>query len=296
MKAKINWSKELLGWLFNGPLLIYSIIFYIIPIGWAFWLSTLNWNLMSKTRKYNFPDNFVNLFTDKRVIASFQNSFKYLFFIIIFTVIFGFLIGLLVYQLPDKIKGFVSVLFFIPYLTSGVALSVVVRYLLSYNSVFNNYLRDIFSIDIDWLKDPKWAFFVMVFLIVWKMSGYYGLFILSALEGISEDVFEASEIDGSVGIHRLFHIIIPTIIPTLTTIVVLASGLAFGIFTEPYLLTGGGPSNSTTTWLIEIYNTSFTKFNSGYGSAMALACAVQIFITVKIITVIMNKLGDKFGG
>ncbi len=255
----------------------------------------LDWNLMSKNQKFVFLDNFIALFKDNRVQAAFFNSFKYLAAIVVLTVIAGFIIGLLVYNLPNKIKGFISVLFFIPYLTSGVATAVVVRYLLSYNSVLNNLLREEFNIDINWFQNPNWSFWVMVLLVVWKMGGYYSLFILSGLESITEDIFEASELDGSVGIHRLFHIVIPTIIPTITTVVVLASGLAYGIFTEPYLLTGGGPGTATTTWQLEIYNQSFVKFNSGYGAAMALASAVQIFVTLRIVNFIMNKINKKYG-
>ena len=85
------------------------------------------------------------------------------------------------------------------------------------------------------------------------------------------------------------------IIPTLTTVVVLAAGLAFGIFTEPYLLTGGGPNLATTTWQLEIYNTSFTNFQSGYGAAIAIANAVHIFVSIKIITFIMEKINKKYG-
>ena len=85
------------------------------------------------------------------------------------------------------------------------------------------------------------------------------------------------------------------ILPTLTTVLVLATGLAFGIFTEPYLLTGGGPNLSTTSWQLEIYNTSFTRFQSGYGAAMAIVSAVQIFITLRIVNFVADKLNERFG-
>ncbi len=92
----------------------------------------------------------------------------------------------------------------------------------------------------------------MVGIVVWKMSGYYALFILSGIESIGDDVTEAAMLDGSTGLHKLLHITLPMIMPTLTTVIVLATGLAFGVFTEPYLLTGGGPNMTTTTWRLEI--------------------------------------------
>lgn len=284
-----------MGWLLNAPYLVYSLIFFLIPLIWAVWLSVMDWNLMSKNKTFVGLGNFKALFTDNKVQAAFINSYKYLVPIVILCFAGGLIIALLVSKLPDKIKGIVAVLFFIPYLTSGVATSVVVKYLFNYNSVLNTFLRDNFNLNINWLTDQKYAFWVMVAIVVWKMSGYYALFILSGIESISADVNEACALDGSHGLHKLIHVTLPMIMPTLTTVIVLATGLAFGIFTEPFLLTGGGPNLSTTSWQLEIYNTSFTRFQSGYGAAMAIASAIQIFITLRIINFITDKLNHKFG-
>ncbi|MDY4970007.1 MAG: sugar ABC transporter permease [Lachnospiraceae bacterium] len=288
-------KKNLVGWFLNAPYLIYSLIFFLIPLIWAAWLSMMDWNLMSKNKEFVGLDNFIKLFSDTKVHAAFINSFRYLVPIVILCFCGGLIIALLVSKLPDKIKGFVAVLFFIPYLTSGVATSVVVKYFFNYNSVFNEFLRNNFDLNINWLTDKRYAFAIMVGIVVWKMSGYYALFILSGIESIGADVNEACALDGSTGLHKLFHVTLPMIMPTLTTVLVLATGLAFGIFTEPFLLTGGGPDLSTTSWQLEIYNTSFTRFQSGYGAAMAIANAVQIFITLRIINFFTDKLNNKFG-
>ena len=290
-----NKKAGLMGWLLNGPYLIYSLIFFLIPLIWAFWISTMDWNLMSEQKTFVGIRNFAGLFADSRVKAAFINSYRYLLPIVVLCFAGGLIIALLVSNLPDKIKGLVAVLFFIPYLTSGVATSVVVKYFFNYNSAFNTFLRDQFNLNINWLTDQRYAFAVMVGLVVWKMSGYYALFILSGIESIGDDVTEAAMLDGSTGLHKLLHITLPMIMPTLTTVIVLATGLAFGVFTEPYLLTGGGPNMTTTTWQLEIYNTSFTRFQSGYGAAMAIASAVQIFITLRIINAVTDRLNRRFG-
>ena len=290
-----NKKAGLMGWLLNGPYLIYSLIFFLIPLIWAFWLSTMDWNLMSEQKTFVGIRNFAGLFADSRVKAAFINSYRYLLPIVVLCFAGGLIIALLVSNLPDKIKGLVAVLFFIPYLTSGVATSVVVKYFFNYNSAFNTFLRDQFNLNINWLTDQRYAFAVMVGIVVWKMSGYYALFILSGIESIGDDVTEAAMLDGSTGLHKLLHITLPMIMPTLTTVIVLATGLAFGVFTEPYLLTGGGPNMTQTTWQLEIYNTSFTRFQSGYGAAMAIASAVQIFITLRIINAVTDRLNRRFG-
>lgn len=288
-------QESILGWIFCSPYLVFSLVFFLIPLMWAFWLSTMDWNLMSDNKKFVGLGNFIGLFQDNKVQAAFINSYRYLLPIVLLCFAFGLVIALLVSYLPEKIKGIMAVLFFIPYLTSGVATSVVVKYLLAYNSIFSVFLREKFGIDVNWLQDRKTTFAIMVILVVWKMSGYYALFILSAIEGISEDVNEACALDGSYGLHKLFHVTLPMIVPTLTTVIVLATGLAFGIYTEPYLLTGGGPNLATTTWQLEIYNASFTRYQSGYAAAMAIVNAIQIFVTLRIINVIMDRFNKKFG-
>ena len=299
MKKKFKLSsgkrKGIIGWLLNTPYLVYSLIFFLIPLLWAAWLSVMDWNLMSKNKTFVGLDNFKALFSDVKVQAAFINSFRYLVPVVLLCFAGGLVIALFVSKLPDKIKGVAAVLFFIPYLTSGVATSVVVKYFFNYNSVFNQFLREHFNLNINWLTDERFAFWVMVFIVVWKMAGYYALFILSGIESIDTEINEACALDGSYGLHKLIHVTLPMIMPTLTTVVVLAAGLAFGIYTEPYLLTGGGPNLSTTSWQLEIYNTSFTRFQSGYGAAMAIASAVQIFVTLRIINFITDRLNRRFG-
>lgn len=294
-KKKSENKNNLTGWLLSSPYLIYSLIFFLLPLIWAVWLSAMDWNLMSQGKKFVGLSNFTRLLSDTKVQAAFINSYRYLVPVVLLCFTFGLFIAILVSKLPDRIKGIVAVLFFIPYLTSGVATSVVVKYFFNYNSVFNTFLRENFNLNVNWLTDKRYAFAVMVGIVVWKMSGYYALFILSGIESIGTDVNEACALDGSRGFHKLIHVTLPMIMPTLTTVIVLATGLAFGIFTEPYLLTGGGPNLSTTSWQLEIYNTSFTRFQSGYGAAMAIASAVQIFITLRVINFFTNKLNHKFG-
>ena len=95
--------------------------------------------------------------------------------------------------------------------------------------------------------------------------------------------------------NKFIKITLPMITPTITSVIVLAAGLSFQIFSEPFLLTGGGPNMATTTWQLEIYKTSFVSFNAGYGASMAIVNAVQIFLTIQIITWIMNRVNRRFG-
>lgn len=293
--AKVHRSHEsTTAWLFNTPYVLYTVIFLFLPLGWAVWLSATNWNLMSPKYQFVGFSNFLKLFTDRNAQAAFWNSFRYLVPIVLLCFAFGVGIALLTSKLPGKLKGIAATLFFIPYLTSGVATAVLVKYVFSYNSVLNVYLRNSYNININWLQSGA-AFWILIAMIVWKMSGYYALFVLSAIESISEDVYEAAMLDGCTGFKKFTKITLPMITPTITSVVVLAAGLSFQIFSEPFLLTGGGPHLDTTTWQLEIYKTSFVSFNAGYGAAMAIANAIQIFLTLQIITWVMDRINKKFG-
>ncbi len=282
------------AWLFNTPYVLYTVIFLLLPLGWAIWLSLTDWNLMSPNFNFTGVKNFAKLFADNKVQAAFWNSLSYLVPIVLLCFAFGVGIALLVSKLPEKMKGIAATLFFIPYLTSGVATSVMVKYVFSYNSMLNVFLRENFHINVNWLQSGA-AFWILIAMIVWKMSGYYALFVLSAIESISSDIYEAAAIDGCIGFRKFFKITLPMITPTITSVIVLAAGLSFQIFSEPFLLTGGGPNLSTTTWQLEIYKTSFVSFNAGYGAAMAIVNAIQIFVTIQLITWIMDRVNRKFG-
>ena len=291
MKIK---KQTIMAWIFNAPYVIYTVIFLLVALIWAVWLSLTDWNLMSPDYNFVKLENFKGLFTDEKVKAAFWNSFRFLVPLVILCFVFGVTIALMVSKLPRVLKGAAAVAFFIPYLTSGVSTSVMVKYLFSYNSILSVFLREKAGIDINWLQS-KWAFSIIVFMIVWKMSGYYALFVLSGIESIPEDVYEAAMLDACTGIKKLVYVTLPMILPTLTSVVVLAAGLSFQIFSEPFLLTGGGPLSSTTTWQLEIYNTSFVNFRSGYGAAMAILNALQIFVVIQFITWIMNRFNEKYG-
>jgi multiple sugar transport system permease protein len=289
LKLKIL-EKDRIGWTFSAPYFIYAIIFFCIPLVWAVWLSTMDWNLMSITKNFVGLQNFIDAVTGEKVQAAFFNTLKYMAVLIPSVITFATAIALLLHSLPTKIKGIYSVSFFIPYLTSGVAVSVVVRYFFSYSSLFNVFLREHFNWDIRWFQSPFWAFMIISGIVVWKISGYYALILLSALESVPKEVYDAAAVDGVTGIQRFFRITLPMIVSSYSTVLVLLAGLIFGIFSEPYLLTGGGPLLATTTWYLELYNTSFVRFDSGLGASIAILNAIQIFITIRLITHLMDKI------
>lgn len=283
-----------LGWIFSSPYLIYTSIFFLIPLIWSAWLSITNWNMMSPDIHFVGFGNFISAVRSPGVIAAFFVTFKFLLIFVPMAVILSLMIATLVNGLP-KFKGLFLVAFFLPYLSSGVVTSLIVKGMLSFNGPFNTFLRDNFNLNIDWLGKPISALFVISFMIAWKMSGYYALIFISGLASINDELYEAAAIDGAGKWKSFWKVTIPMLYPALYTVLVLAVGTSFGIFTEVYQLTGGGPNFGTNTWQMEIYNQAFVNLNSGYASAIALISAVVTFASIGIFRKMMEKWGERNG-
>jgi multiple sugar transport system permease protein len=238
--------------------------------------------------------NFREAVTSPRVYNAFVNTYKFMAIIVPGVLLASLCLALIVQHLP-WLKQFYAVGFFLPYLASGVAIGLVVRGLLSYDSPLNEFLRQIFGSSPRWLRDPSWATLVISFMIVWKFSGYYALIFLAGLQGIPRELYEAAALDGAGPFTQFRKITLPLLYPAFYTVLVLAVGLCFGIFTEPYVLTGGGPRFSTHTWQLEIYYQAFERFRAGYGATVAVLNAVATFVSVLLIRRVVESWGAKRG-
>ncbi|MFH5185186.1 carbohydrate ABC transporter permease [Paenibacillus sp. TAB 01] len=287
-------SNHKLGWLFASPYVIYTLIFFLFPLGWSVYLSLTNWNLISPEYDFVGIQNFTDMLKDERVHAAFWVTYKFMIILIPMALVCSLILSLTVYSLP-KFKEVFAIGFFLPYLASGVASAVVARGLFSYNSPVNEWIRKTFHTNIDWFGSPTLALMILCGMITWKLSGYYALLLLSGLESTPKEVHEAALLDGVTGFKKFRLITLPMIYPQMYTVLILAIGVVFHIFTEPYVLTGGGPNLATNTWQIEIYNQAFTRLSAGYGTAIAVVNALLTFITVFIFRTLLEKWGTKNG-
>ncbi|MGA9226919.1 MAG: sugar ABC transporter permease, partial [Mesobacillus sp.] len=207
---------------------------------------------------------------------------------------FSIIVALIVQGLP-RFKGLFLIGFFLPYLASGVVSSLIVKGILSYNSPLNEFLRGTFGLDINWLGSPFAALFVVALIIAWKFTGYYALILTSGFESISQDVYEAAMIDGVTPWQRFWKITLPLLYPALFTVLILSIGVTFGIFTEVYQLTGGGPNFATNTWQMEIFTKAFSNLQAGYASAIAIIASIVTFVAIYIIRKLLELWGKRNG-
>lgn len=288
---RVKKRENRLGWLLISPYLIFGAVFFLIPLIWTLYLAFTDWNLISP--KYNIVgiQNFLDALADTKVHKAFFTTYRFFILFVPAVLIFSMVEALVIYHMP-KYKSVFIIGFFLPYLASGVASSVVVRGLLSYESAINAWIRSTFGVNINWLNSTMLAPMVIALIMIWKFSGYYALIIESGLESIPTDVYEAADLDGATGFQRFFRITLPMLFPAFYTVSILATGVVFHIFTEPYLLTNGGPNGATTTWVLEIYDEAFNKLNTGYGSAIAIVAALVTFLSIGVVRKILEKWGE----
>jgi multiple sugar transport system permease protein len=283
-----------LGWLFASPYLIYGLVFFLIPLIWSLFLSFTDWNLISPTFNFKGFANYVTAFQSPGVQAAFFVTFKFMAVFVPLVLASSIIVALIVHGLP-KFKGLFLIGFFLPYLASGVVSSLIVKGILSYNSPLNVFLRNSLGIDINWLGTPFSALFVVALIIAWKFTGYYALILTSGFESISSEVYEAAMIDGVTPWQRFWKITFPLLYPALYTVLILAIGVTFGIFTEVYQLTGGGPNFATNTWQMEIFTRAFTNLQAGYASAVAIIASIVTFVSIFIIRKFLEMWGKRNG-
>lgn len=287
-------TKNFQGWLFSSPYLIYTLIFFIAPLVMSIALVFFDWNLISPNQIFIGLGNFKEALTSVRVHKAFINSYKFMGTFVPGVIIVSLIMALIVNALP-RWKSIFAVGFFLPYLVSGVAASLVVRGILSYNSPVNVTLRSTFGSSPDWLGNPATAVFIISSMIIWKMSGYYSLIFLSGLQNIPKEIYEAASLDGASKWRQFWSITVPMLYPAFYSVIVLAVGLVFGIFTEPYTLTKGGPAMATQTWQMEIYYQAFSSFRAGYAATIALLCSIITFFSIWVIRRIVEAWGHHYG-
>ncbi len=184
------------------------------------------------------------------------------------------------------------VMLFAPYVTTLVATSLVWRYILDARSGLLNAALAVFGVAaMDWLGDPRTSIPATVIFIVWKAFGYNMVVFVAALSTVSQDLDEAARLDGAGPWSRLRHVTLPAIGPSLLLATVLSVANFLQIFTEPYVMTHGGPAQSTVTALYFMFDQGFTWWNLG----MASAVAVVVFVAVLLVTAVQTAIGRRQG-
>jgi ABC-type sugar transport system permease subunit len=226
--------------------------------------------------------NFIRIFSDEVFLQSILNTGIFLVLHIPLQIIIALFFAV---QLNEKIRlrGLFRTLYFLPVVVSGVVVTILFQQLFSYDTgILNLFLNKIGIPRIPWLVSEYWAMPSIALMATWKNVGLYVILFLSGLQSIPKELYEAADLDGANSIQKFFKITLPMLNPTVVTVVVLSIIGGFSLFIEPYVLTGGGPMNSTLSAMLYIYNQAFSFGHMGYAATMGLFFAAIIFTVVSM--------------
>jgi raffinose/stachyose/melibiose transport system permease protein len=281
-----NKNKAVVGqyFLYAGVTTFAFVTVMIIPFLYGIFLTFTNWNGLASEWDFIGITNYLGVFKDKAFWESMAITVKYVLFVVIFTNLIAFFLAFILTS-GIKFENVYRSGFFTPNLLGGIILGFVWRFLFSNVFVyFGNQLGiDMFSSS--WLGDPNKAFWTMVIVTVWQLSGYLMIIYIAGFTNIPKSVVEAAKIDGATGLRRIIHIIIPLIVNAFTISVFLSLQRAFMVYDLNLALTDGGPFNSTRMVSMYVYNKAFLAQNYGLGQAEAIV----LFIVVAIITTVQVK-------
>ena len=270
------------GWLYAAPTAIFVACLFVVPLVLVLQMSASDWPLLGGNHGLNLPTNFTAAVAHRLFWDSVR--FTLLYTVLTTVILIGLGLGLaLLVQESTRWKGFLRTAFLIPS-ALGLASASLLFYVL-YSPIAGPFAGLMKSWGITFLGTPEGALWSTIFLIVWRYAGFYMLLMLVGLQGIPDDVYEAARIDGSSTWQTFRHITVPLLRPTfaLTTIMcVTGSLLAFEQF---YILTKGGPDNSTMTVVQLIYTVAFQGQNS-----LGIAGALSVIVLLALIVVNVFQL------
>jgi ABC-type sugar transport system permease subunit len=287
-------QEERAGYLFILPNILGIGIFVAMPILLSMFLGFTRWNPMQGIAGIRLVglDNFFALFQDERVILSLRNNLIYSFTYVPITIGLALLLaGLLNRYVFAKIP--LRMMCFMPYVSAMVSVAFVWMILFYPDfGPINNILIKVFGVTDPprWFVSSRWALTAIIIMSVWHDVGYYMIILVSGMQNISRDLYEAANIDGAGGIRSFIRITIPMLIPTLFFCTILATINSFKIFDQVNVITEGGPGYSTSVLVYSMYFYAFKQQNMGYASSIAWVLFIIIFVLSMLQLRLRKKL------
>ena len=281
---KVLNSHSFAGLIFILPALLGTVIFIVLPVIASFGLSFTSWDLLN-------PIKFVGLENYKLIFTE-QLFFKILLNTIVFAIatsVFGVIIPLVLAAiLNSKLRGseFFKTAYFLPFITPMIVIGIVWQWIFDPNI---GILNRVLHMHIQWLYDTYFALPALIIVTVWKLIGYNMVIFLSGFASIPENLYEAAKIDGANPVQTFFNITIPMLSPTIFFVIIITAISSFQVFDLIYLMTQGGPLDSTNVLVYSIYKNAFEYFNVGKASAMAYV----LFVIILVLTLVQWNLRKK---
>ncbi len=274
-------KKKIIPYIMVSPYIIHFIIFVAFPVAFSLVLIFHKWNIISPM-EYIGLGNFIRLFNDDFFFKSVLNTLIFLLIHIPLQIIIALSIAEALNR-KIKFKGFFRAAYFLPVIVSGVVVTMLWQQMYGYDSgLINRFLVNLGFGKVGWLVDPNVAMPSIAIMATWKNVGLYIILFLVGLQTVPPHYYEAAEIDGANHFQKFFKITLPSINPTIFMVVVLSTIGGFSLFIEPYIMTGGGPLNSTLSSVLYIYKQGFFYYHMGYAATLGFFFALLILSVVVI--------------
>lgn len=284
-KKGLKWKNILTYSAFVGPALVFFLVIQIIPFLMGLYYSFTSWNGVSSAVEWVGFDNYIRIFTDDQVFfQSFMFTTKFMFAAVVISNVIGFGFALLL-NAALKTRNILRTVFFLPNVIGGLLLGFIWQFIFVKGFASLGNATDLSLFKMPWLGDEKTAFWGIVIVFAWQISGYMMVIYVAALQGVDTSLLEAAKIDGASNCTLLTRIIVPLILPAFTICFFLTISMAFKIFDLNISLTGGGPFNSTQSVAINIYQEAFQNNRYGLGTAKSILffVIVAVFTTVQVM-------------
>ncbi len=277
MKKSFAWPESVTAWLFLAPAMFLLGIFVLWPIAYLAYLSFTAGSFTQAGVRWVGFSNYWQLVLDPDFWQVLGNTVYFTVATVIPSILIPLGLAVLLNQ-SFRLRDFLRAAYFIPSITSLVAVGLGWRWLFQTDGPVNALLGQIGIEPIPWLGDPTWAMPVLILLSIWKQLGFNMVVFLAGLQTIPVSRYEAAELDGANGWQQFRHITLPGLQPTLVFVIVTTTIFTLRSFEQVYVVTGGGPMNSTNLLVYYIYQQAFAFFDFGYAAAAATILLVVTLI------------------
>lgn len=283
----MNRGRRFKGWLLFSPWIVTFLIFWLFPLVYSFILSLTNYRLLSPDINWIGLANYIRLFSDPDFIIALKNSFIFVVGTIPFTTVIALVLALM---LNDRFRGrtFFRAAYFMPSITAMVVIALIFSNLYARGG-YIHLLAQMIGLnppENGFLLSENTALFSIMAMDIWMASGYYMLLFLGGLQTIPTELYDSAKIAGASRWQQFRHITLPMLKPVTLFIIIINSIKSFQVFVEIFVMTKGGPLNSTFTGVYFVYETGLRQFDFGYASAAAYI----LFAIIAMVSLIQMKL------
>ena len=284
-------QRKLLIGLFLAPTVIGLGLFTFLPILASIVLAFFSWDIITPPRFVGL-ENFADIAADPTIRVSFLNTIGFVVVAVTLQLAVALVLAVLVNtRMPGLLKSFFRSVLFFPLVLSAASVSIIMSYLFNENFGLVNHVLNLLGMaDVPWLTSTHGAMIVVILVYVWQNFGFSFLLFLGGLSSIPKEVYEAAQVDGATGWKQFWRITFPLVSPTTLVASVMAIISALQIFDQPYVLTRGGPGDSTRTAVMVIYESAFKQLEFGRASAIGIVLTVVIML----VTAVQFRLSRRF--